>query len=191
MKKSDNKIPKKAKRVFKGVIFEVYQWKQRMFDGSYEIFEKLKRPDTVNMVPVAGNKIMILMQRQPDWKTDKICVPGGRIDKGEKPLDAARRELLEETGYVSSNWKSWKELNPSGKIAWTVYTFIARNCTMKQGPQPDAGERIKTKLVTFDEFLELAGEPTFYEGELKAALLRAKYDKKYKLELKKLFFGKK
>ena len=36
------KVPKQAKRVFKGVIFDVYQWEQEMFDGTKEIFEKLK-----------------------------------------------------------------------------------------------------------------------------------------------------
>ena len=71
-----NTIPKNAKKVFGGVIFEVWQWKQKMFDGSYAVFEKLKRPDTVNVVPVIGNKIMILIQRQPDWSRDKVCVAG-------------------------------------------------------------------------------------------------------------------
>jgi ADP-ribose pyrophosphatase len=189
MTKKSNKIPKKAKRVFKGVIFEVWQWKQKMFDGSYEVFEKLKRPDTVNIVPVAGNKIMILKQRQPDWKSDKVCVPGGRIDSDEKPLEAAKRELLEETGMVSKDWKLWKEINPSGKTIWTVYTFIACNCTKKQKAELDAGEKIKTKLITFDEFLQLADEPTFYESELKFSLLRARFDRKYRKELRELFFG--
>jgi ADP-ribose pyrophosphatase len=189
MNKSDNEIPKNAKRVFRGVIFEVYQWKQKMFDGSYAVFEKLKRPNAVNVVPVVGNKIMILKQRQPDWRKDKVCVAGGRIDNKEKPLVAAKRELFEETGYVSKDWILWKEMNPNGKIVWKIYTFIARNCINMQEPQLDAGEKIKTKLITFEEFLKLAEEPTFYEGELKSSLTRARYDKKYKKELRKLFFG--
>ena len=39
-------LPKNAKRVFKGKIFDVYQWDQKMFDNSVEIFEKMKRTDT-------------------------------------------------------------------------------------------------------------------------------------------------
>ncbi|TSA44612.1 NUDIX domain-containing protein, partial [bacterium] len=121
IKKGKN-IPAKAKRVFRGVIFDVWQWKQKMFDGSVEIFEKLRRPDTVNVIPVIGNKIMILKQRQPDWKKEKTSLAGGRIDEGEKPLAAAKRELLEETGYASKNWTLWKEQNPSEKMVWTIYT---------------------------------------------------------------------
>ena len=59
------KIPKEAKLVFKGQIFDVYQWKQKMFDGSYETFEALKRKDNASIIPVVGNKILICEQEQP------------------------------------------------------------------------------------------------------------------------------
>ena len=48
---SKQPIPANAKKVFHGVIFDVYQWEQEMFDGTKEIFEKLKRPDTVVVFP--------------------------------------------------------------------------------------------------------------------------------------------
>ena len=43
-------IPKDARCVFKGVIFEVWQWEQKMFDGSMATFERIKRPDTVVII---------------------------------------------------------------------------------------------------------------------------------------------
>jgi len=77
-----------------------------------------------------------------------------------------------------------------GKIQWTIYTFIARNCRKQQEPQLDAGEKITTHLISFDEFLALADDPSFYEGELTVSLLRAKIDPKAKKELHQLIFGK-
>ena len=189
IKKRKN-FPVSARRVFKGVIFDVWQWKQKMFDGSVEIFEKLQRPDTCNVITIVGDKIMLLNQRQPDWKKEKTSLAGGRIEEGEKPLAAAKRELLEETGYVSKNWILWKEQNPSGKIIWTVYTYIARDCYFKQPPHLDAGEKIRTKLVSFNNFLMLSENVDFYEGELKSSFLRARFDKKYRDELFNLFFKK-
>lgn len=43
--KSKQPIPENAKLVFKGKIFDTYQWEQEMYDGSRVTFEKIKRPD--------------------------------------------------------------------------------------------------------------------------------------------------
>lgn len=116
MPKKSKKLPKNAKRVFRGVIFDVWHWNQKMFDGSWATFEKLQWADTVNVIATAGEKIVVLRQKQPDWKKSKNTLAGGRVDEGELPLEAARRELLEETGYVSKKWKLWRKMNPYGKI---------------------------------------------------------------------------
>ena len=188
--KNRNQIPKNAKLVFKGEIFEAWQWKQKMFDGSVEIFEKLKRANTAQVIPVIGNKILIQKQRQPDKLKSFVSIPGGRCELNEKPLNSAKREFLEETGCASKNWKLWKKQNPVGKIIWTVYTYIAKDCFCKQLPKLDAGEKITTRLISFDEFLMLSEDKTFYENELKSSLLRARFDKKFREEFHKLLFGK-
>lgn len=183
-------IPANAKRVFKGVIFDVWQWKQKMFDGSFAIFEKLERADTVNVIAVVGQKILLLKQKQPNWKKYKNTLAGGRVDKGESPLQAAKRELLEESGYISNKWILWKTINPYGKMIWTIHSFVARDCIKKNDSKPDAGERLEARLISFDEFLKLSEDPNFYEGELKNSLLRARFDKKYRNELYNLLFKK-
>jgi len=184
-------IPFHAKMVFKGTIFEVWQWEQKMFDGSTAIFERLRRPNTVQAVAIVGDKILLQTQQQPDNMTPFPSLPGGRCDSfDEEPLAAAKRELLEETGYVSNDWMLWKEQNPVGKIQWTIYTFIARNCKKQQEPQLDAGEKITTRLIDFEEFLMLSDNPRFYEKELTMSLFRARFDEKAKAALRLLLFGK-
>ena len=65
--KSNQPIPPDAKKVFSGVLFDVYQWEQKMFDGSVATFEKLKRPDTVVVFPVLPNgRIILTEQEQPN-----------------------------------------------------------------------------------------------------------------------------
>ncbi|MFA5925904.1 MAG: NUDIX domain-containing protein [Parcubacteria group bacterium] len=188
MPRKKKSLPKNARQVFRGVIFDVWQWKQRMFDGSHATFEKLKRADTVNVIGVVGKKIIVLRQKQPDWKMHKNTLAGGRVEEGEAPLQAAKRELLEETGYVSKEWALWKKIDPYEKIVWTVHSFIARDCIKKQDPDPDAGEKLESKLVTFEELLKLSDDPSFYEGELKNSFLRARFEKKYREEFRKLLF---
>ena len=66
-------------------------------------------------------------------------------------MESAKREFLEETGYVSNDWKLWKEQNPVSKMAWTILIYVARNCVFKQTLHLDAGEKIKLKLLSFEE----------------------------------------
>ncbi|MBU4338880.1 NUDIX domain-containing protein [Patescibacteria group bacterium] len=190
MKKLNNQLPLNAKRAFKGEIFEVWQWEQKMFDGSVEIFEKLKRSNTAGVIAAAGGKILIQAQEQPDKPEVFASIPGGRCEEGEDSLVAAKRELLEETGYASDDWELWNEQEPVSKLIWTVYTYIARDCVYKQPPRLDAGEKITIRFISFDEFLMLSEDKNFYEKELVNALYRARFDKKFREEFRKLLFKK-
>ena len=182
------RIPSKAKRVFKGVIFDVYQWKQKMFDGSIETFERLKRPDTVEVIGITKDKkIIILKQKQPD-RNWFLSLPGGRVDKKEIPRKSALRELKEETGYASKKIKLWNKFSGPSTIKWTIYTFIAKDCEKIGKLILDSGEKIKVKLVTFNQFLKLSDDPSFRSRELIIHLLRARLDKKVRDKFYKELF---
>ncbi|HEY4513381.1 MAG TPA: hypothetical protein VJH06_02610 [Candidatus Paceibacterota bacterium] len=75
---SKQPIPDDAKRVFKGVIFDVYQWEQEMYDGTKAIFEKLKRPDTVVVFPVLPDGKIILTEQEQPGKKPFIGATGGQ-----------------------------------------------------------------------------------------------------------------
>lgn len=183
-------ISSKARRVFKGVLFDVWHWRQKMYDGSTEVFERITRSNSVQVVAVVGDKIVIQEQLQPGWPRRWITFPGGRADGGDNILKEARRELLEETGYVSDDWVLWKKTKPSMKVIFTIYTFVARNCRKIAKPRLDGGEKIKNKLVSFDKFLMLSENPSFRETEVVAEMLRARLGKKNRTKLHQLLFYK-
>lgn len=149
-------IPKDAKRVFEGKIFDVYQWPQQLFDGTTETFEMLSRKDTVNVMGIKDGKVVITRQKQPrkDWFYD---FPGGRNDHpDENELAAAKREMLEETGMSFRNWRLVEVRQPYLKIDWLIYTFIATDF-IEQAPQSlDGGEMIEVQEVEFDQLKRLA-----------------------------------
>ena len=185
--KSKQPIPDNAKKVFSGVLFDVYQWEQELFDGTKATFEKLKRPDTVVVFPVLEDGKIILTEQEQPGKEPFIGATGGRVDEGENILEAARRELLEESGYEASEFVLWDAQHPTSKIDWVVYTFIAKGLKKVAGMNLDAGEKISLKLVDLEEFIELAINKNFVEKEIIPKLYEAKLYPEKKEELKKLF----
>lgn len=158
-------IPQHAKRVFKGQIFEVYQWEQEMFDGTTATFEALRRPDTIQIIATQGDKILLSHEEQPN-KPRVFTFLGGRQEEGEEPLTVAKRELLEEGGLESSDWELLKTFEAEGKIQWTTYFYVARNCQKVAEPELDAGEKIDVVAVNWEEFLEKINSGTFWSSTI-------------------------
>lgn len=181
-------MPDNAHCVFKGKIFEVWQWEQQLFDGTFKTFERLKRADTAQTIAVVGDKILVQDEQQPDSDLF-ISLPGGQCDDGEDPLESAKRELHEETGYESDDWELFNEQIPSGKIEWVSHTFIARNCRVTGDPHLDAGEKISPRFLDFEEFIMLSDNPLFRSVDLASVLLRMRLDPEKKEEFRKRLFG--
>ncbi|MFH1838400.1 MAG: NUDIX hydrolase [Candidatus Kuenenbacteria bacterium] len=185
--KSKQPIPDNAKKVFSGVLFDVYQWEQELFDGTKTLFEKLKRPDTVVVFPVLDDGKIILTKQEQPGKEQFIGVTGGRVDDGENILEAAKRELLEESGYEALEFILWDAQHLTSKIDWVIYTFIAKKLKKVSDINLDAGEKITLKLVNFDEFIEIVLNKNFINKEIISKFYEAKLHPKKMEELKKLF----
>jgi len=167
------KVPTNAKRVFKGIIFDVYQWQQKMFDNSVETFEMIKRPNTIEVIAVNNNKIMISHQSQPT-KKDFYSLFGGRAEANEDTLTTAKRELLEESGLASNDLELFIEHHPDPKIDYTIYTYIARDCKKISNPKLDAGEKIEVIELTFNEFVDIVLSDKYWGNDLALDILRMK-----------------
>lgn len=185
-----SKIPSHAKRVFKGVIYDVYQWEQELFDGSKATFECLKRPNTVIVIPIAGNTVFYARQEQPN-KPPFLSLFGGTAEDKEAPIETAKRELFEETGFQSNNWKQFKKHSfPSGKISWDIYYFLAFDCQKTGEQELDAGEKIEIRQASMDEFLtKIVPDENFSEYELRNEVMSA-FNKDRVSEFKKILQGK-
>jgi ADP-ribose pyrophosphatase len=182
------KLPKDAKRVFNGIIFDVFHWEQKMFDETFQTFEMLKRPDTVSVIPIDSDGKLIISNEEQPGRPAQVGLIGGRVDKGEEPLEAAKRELLEESGYTAKDFQLWIKTTPLEKVEWSTYIFIARNIEKVQEQKLEAGEKIKLLKVTFDDFInKYIVSEDFRDFECALEILRAKNDPDQFLKLKKQF----
>ncbi|HEY4513380.1 MAG TPA: hypothetical protein VJH06_02605 [Candidatus Paceibacterota bacterium] len=104
-------------------------------------------------------------------------------------LTAAKRELLEESGYEAEEFILWDSQHPLSKIDWVVYTFVAKGLKKVADLHLDSGEKIKLLPVTLDKLIDIAttGHQDFYEKEVIVKFFEAKLDPKKMEEIKELF----
>jgi len=97
----------------------------------------------------SGKAPRVLLERQYRHAANSYLweLPAGRIDPGERELQAARRELLEETGYTAANWRRILKFYASpGFVAETMSVFLATGLHAGKA-QPEADEIIYKRMV--------------------------------------------
>lgn len=149
-------IPETATKVFTGKIFDVYQWEQERFDGSYETYEMLRRPDTVLVIALDDDdQVIVMREQQPGLPSREARVPGGRVNPDdESTLTAIQRELHEETGVRMKEWRFVEVIQPEVKIEWFIHVFIARGIESIEEPHVDPGEKIEVRRENYETLRE-------------------------------------
>ncbi|MBP7842803.1 NUDIX hydrolase [Candidatus Woesebacteria bacterium] len=186
--KSTQPLPEHAKKVFEGILFSVWQWEQKMFDGSVATFEKVSRNSSVGIFAFTKDKKIILTVQEQPGIQQFVSLVGGIVDQGEDVLESAHRELLEETGCVTRDIEFWYSVQPVTKVEWPVYMFVARNCEQVAPLKLDAGEKIQLQFASWDEFLQIIHKDEFRDKEVALKLLRLKDNPEKLKELEKFLF---
>ena len=116
-------------------------------------------------------RVLLVKQFRLPAEKDLWEIPAGRLDPGEKPLDAARRELAEETGYTAKKWKKLVAWWPSpGYVSEKMHLFLATDLQRgKATPMED--ERIETRWFKKKELGRLIGQGKIEDGKTLIAFL--------------------
>jgi 8-oxo-dGTP pyrophosphatase MutT (NUDIX family) len=117
----------------------------------YYIWEN---PDAVIIVALrADGRVPVVRQYKHGVATEVLEFPAGEVDPGEEPEDAARRELLEETGHAADSWERLATLlNHPSKETCRVHLFLAHGARFLAAPEPKTMENITVDLMTLDQF---------------------------------------
>ncbi len=117
--------------------------------GAEQPFYIIDAPAWINVIPLTADD-QVLMIRQYRWGTEELTleIPGGMCDPGEAPLDAARRELREETGHVAGDMVELGWVHPNPAIQNNrCYSFLARDLQKAGEPEPDQHEAFEQVQV--------------------------------------------
>ena len=120
-----------------------------------------------------GSEPRVLLERQYRHAARQMLweLPAGRIDEGENDLVAAKRELLEETGYTASRWRRILHFYASpGFLAEAMNLYFARG--LRPGPaQPEADEVIQVRMVRLSAAVRMVMRGTIKDGKTIAGIL--------------------
>jgi ADP-ribose pyrophosphatase len=126
----------------------------------------IRHPGSAVMMAV-DEKNCVLLVRQFRLPAEKMLweLPAGRIDPGETPLKAAKRELKEETGYRARKWAKLASYWPSpGYVAEKMNLFLATGLTAGE-QQPMDDERIECRWFTQRELADLIRKGSLQDGK--------------------------
>jgi len=138
--------------------------------GDEHDFYRLEAGDWVNVVPVTpAGDVVLVRQYRHGARRSTLEIPGGMVDAGESPAEAAARECLEETGYGDGTVHPLGVVNPNPALFGNrCHTFLADGVVRIADVQNDGSEETYVEVVPPDQL-----EAYITRGEIDHALVIA------------------
>lgn len=142
----------RSEMIYEGPVFGVRRDEVIEPSGIRTVREVITHPGSVVVLPILpGKKILLIRQYRHATRQYMWELVAGRIDEGEKPKEAAARELIEETGYRAKRLKIFLDVFPTpGFLEERMYMLVAEGLTAGKAT-PEEDERITAKAFTRKE----------------------------------------
>ena len=120
-------------------------------------FYKVTIKDCAAIVALTpDNHIILKKEYRHCYREELVEIPAGVLEDDEDPLETAKRELEEETGYVGKKWTYLgKTVESSAKLTNYMYIYMAEDCKKVSNQKLDYGEDIEVIEVEFEKVVEM------------------------------------
>ena len=162
-----------SKTVFRNRLVNVRQDKYHFLPNDIiKDFTVFELGDWVNIIPVTDDgHIVAIRQYRHGVRRETLEIPGGLISEDDSsPMEAAVREMTEETGYESADVVHIGTVEPNPALQTNrCYSFLARNCCKATDQMLDPTEAIRVELVRKEEIYRMIREQKITHGLVVAA----------------------
>lgn len=175
----ENKLIEKtisSKKVYEGVLLQVYRDEIELEDGNQSVREYIKHGGAVCIVPIDHNdNVYLVRQFRYPFGQAMLEIPAGKLEEGEDPLECAHRELEEEIGMTAQEMTYIGELYPI--VAYTteiIHMYVARGLTRTK-QNLDADEFINVETMPLLKLEQEILQGNIRDGKTVAAVLKSLY----------------
>lgn len=145
----------KENLVFDGKIIKVYDNEVLCPSGNVSSREIITHNGGVCILGFIDNKVILERQYRYAYDEEIIELPAGKLEKGENPIEAAKREFQEETGYKVVELEEYGHMYPTcGYSAEVIHLFYASKIE-KSERNLDEDEYIDIELIELDKVIEM------------------------------------
>jgi len=158
--------------VYQGRLLKVECDRVRLPDGRESVREYIAHPGAAVVLALTESGDL-LFERQFRYPLRRVFLelPAGKIDKGETPEQTARRELLEETGFVAQIWRHLGVIHPAiGYSDERIEVFFARGLQQITEQKLDATEFLEVLSLSPEAVREKAASGEISDAKTLAAL---------------------
>ena len=156
-------------------LFKVFEDVVKLPNGLKLDYYWVEKIPVVVLLPILSNKIVMVKQYRYPIKSVSLELPAGHVWPNEKPLECAKRELKEETGFTAGKIEKILSYNPSTEYSDQVYhIFIAKD--LKKGKiSREKYELINVELLDIELVIEKIMNGTITDGRTIITVLLAKF----------------
>lgn len=160
--------------IYEGKVVKVFKDSVELSTGKKSFREVVKHSGGVVILAVKGDKILLVKQFRYPLKEVMFELPAGKLEIGEDPFEAAKRELEEETGYCANKWTPLGYVYTSpGYSDEKLYLYKAEDLEFTHC-HPDEGEIIEAFEYSYEDVLKMVDNGEINDAKTLCALLRVK-----------------
>lgn len=160
--------------LYEGRVFKLQRENVTLNNGVTVDLDIIHHPGASAMIPMSGNDSVILIRQYRHAIKDFIWeIPAGTLDPDETPLECAKRELIEETGFSANTWQKLGEITPvPGYSNELIHMFLAADLLPAE-QNLDKDEMLDVHEIPLGKAVEMIHEGVIRDSKTIAGLFMA------------------